>query len=159
MSDLPLWAKKSLDLYLKEKGRLSDDQMAEIKRVRTAEGGGWAGHFVDAGCISENELLQLIVEETNLPYFQLMHFNPSDAVVQEFTRDFLTTFECFPVDRIGPVLTLATPNPFQSELFTVHGRGPQEIYLMLCRVSEWRECMRRTFEAADSLAAEGVFTT
>jgi hypothetical protein len=159
MSELPLWTKKALDVYLGEKGRIEDGALVEIARVRAAEGGGWAGHLVDAGCVSENELLQMMVEETNLPFYQLVKFTPSDKLVQEFTRDFLVTFECFPVDQIGPVLTLATPNPFQPELLTLRGNGPEEVHLLLCRVSEWRECMRRCFEAVDSVAVEGVFTT
>jgi hypothetical protein len=159
MSDLPLWTRTSLDAFLMEKGRLSDEQLQEISRVRASEGGGWAGHLVDAGCVSDNELLQMMVDETSLPFFQLMHLAPSDELVREFTVDFLTTFECFPVDQIGPVLTLATPNPFQPELYTVRSTGPEQVHLLLCRVSEWRECMRRTFEHADGLNAEGVYTT
>jgi len=142
MAKTPLWLEKTLDAVLKEKGRIQDEQLAEIQRVRAVEGGGWAGHFIDAGCLTENELLQLVMAETGLPYIPLLQVTPPEQLLQEFTMDFLKAFECYPVDEIGPVLTLATPNPFQRELLRSRNSRTREIRLFVSRVSEWRECIR-----------------
>lgn len=146
MATAPQWVRKPLDAILRERGKIQDEQLAEIQRVRAAEGGGWAGHFVDAGCLTENELLQLVLAETGLPYLPLLQVAPNEELLHEFTADFMTSFECFPVDRLGPVLTLATPNPFQPELLRSRNSKYQEVLLFVCRVSEWRECMRRLAE-------------
>jgi len=135
------WISNTLDIFLKEKGYVTVEQLQEIKQVRVDEGGGWAGHFVDSGCITENELLQLIITETGLPYFPLLKSKPPDDLLQEFTVDFMETFECFPVNNIGPVLILATPNPFQLELIRSRSSKHRKIMLVVTRVSEWRECI------------------
>ena len=137
---------QTLDQFLKDRHRVQDDQLAQIQRVQAVESGGWAGHFVDAGVITENELLQLIMTETQLPFLPLLQVNTADELVKEFTPEFLQTFECFPVERLGPVLTIATPNPFQPELIRSRATKTDEVRLFLCRVSEWRECMRRLEE-------------
>jgi len=135
------WMSKSLDVFLKEKGFVTDEQLQEIKQVKVVEGGGWAGQFVDSGCITENELLKLIISETGLPYFPLLRAKPQEELLQEFTIDFMETFECFPVDIIGPALILATPNPFQPELIRSRSSRARKILLVVTRVSEWRECI------------------
>lgn len=133
----------TLDEFLRDKNRVSAEQLAGIRRVHAQEGGGWAGHFVDAGAITENELLQLLMTETALPFIPVLQVSVADDLLREFTLDFLRTFECLPMDRIGPVLTMATPNPLQPELFRSRGSSQTTIHLFLCRVSEWRECLRR----------------
>lgn len=137
---------QTLDQFLRERQRVQDDQIAAIRRVHAVEGVGWAGHFVDTGVITENELLQLIMAETGLPYLPVLQINVADDVVKEFTPEFLRTFECYPIDRFGPLLTLATPNPFQPELLRSRASHNQEVRLFVCRVSEWRECVRRASE-------------
>jgi hypothetical protein len=140
----PIWDNQlTLDEFLLEKNRVTTDQLAGIRRVHAMEGGGWAGHFVDAGAITENELLQLLMTETALPYIPVVQISIADDLLREFTPDFLHTFECLPMDRIGPVLTMVTPNPLQPELFRSRGTSQTAIHLYLCRVSEWRECLRR----------------
>ncbi|GEM_PF-1420758 len=136
----------TLDEFLLEKNRISAEQLTGIRRVQALEGGGWAGHFVDAGAITENELLQLLLAETALPYIPILQISVADDLLREFSLDFLRTFECLPMDRIGPVLTMATPNPLQPELFRSRGTSQITIHLYLCRVSEWRECLRRLQE-------------
>ncbi|MCX7847195.1 MAG: hypothetical protein N2595_04090 [bacterium] len=133
----------TLDELLLVKRRITEEQLAEVRRVQAIEGGGWASHFVDAGCISENELLQLVISETGLPYLPVLRVTLKPDLVREFTTEFLTTFECLPIDEIPPVLTLATPNPFQVELLRSRKSAVREVQLFVCRVSEWRECMRR----------------
>ncbi len=61
----------TLDVFLKAKKYVQENQLKEIRRVRNNEGGGWAGHFVDSGCLTENELLRLIIKETGLPYIPI----------------------------------------------------------------------------------------
>ena len=141
MAKKQTWISNSLDMFLKEKGYVTIEQLQEIKQVRFDEGGGWAGHLVDSGCITENELLQLIITETGLPYFPLLKYKPPDDLLQEFTVDFMETFECFPVNSIGTVLILATPNPFQLELIRSRSSKHRKIMLVVTRVSEWRECI------------------
>ncbi len=141
MSRKQTWMSNSLDAFLKEKGYVNDSQLQEIKQVRADEGGGWAGHFVDSGCITENELLQLAISETGLPYFPLLRVKTKEDLLQEFTIDFMETFECYPVDCIGPALILATPNPFQIELVRSRSSRIRKILLVVTRVSEWRECI------------------
>jgi hypothetical protein len=136
----------TLDEFLLAKNRIGEEQLAGIRRVHASEGGGWASHLVDAGAITENELLQLLLAETGLPYLPLLQMTIADDLLREFTTDFLQTFECVPLDRVGPVLTMVTPNPFQPELFRSRGTRQTTIHLYLCRVSEWRECLRRLQE-------------
>lgn len=133
----------TLDELLLSRRKITEEQLAEVRRVHAIEGGGWASHFVDAGCLSENELLQLAISETGLPYLPLLRVNLRPELVKEFTVEFLTTFECVPVDEIPPVLTLATPNPFQPELWRSRSSAVREVQLFICRLSEWRECLRR----------------
>ena len=146
MKKSQVWIKKTLDIVLLEKGRIHDEQLDEIRRVRAAEGGGWASHFVDAGLVSENELLQLVLADTGLPYFPLLNLTPSDDLLDEYTREFLITFECLPVDKLGPVYTMATPNPYQNDLVLSRQSHVREIQLYVCRLSEWRECIQRLDE-------------
>lgn len=136
----------TLDEVLLAKRRITEEQLAEVRRVHALEGGGWASHFVDAGCISDNELLQFVITETGLPYLPLLQVMVKPEVLQEFTLDFLRTFECFPVDEIPPILTMVTPNPFQAELLRSRNTSAREVQLFVCRVSEWRECLRRVTE-------------
>ena len=152
MATAPLWSRKSLDVFLKEKNRVQDEQLEGIQLVRAAEGGGWAGHLVDAGCVTENELLQLVLVETGLPYIPLLQVTIAQDLFAQFTAEFLRTFECMPIDRIEPVLTLATPNPFQQELLRSRDSRYQEVRLFVCRVSEWRECLRRQTAKAQAKA-------
>lgn len=142
----PFSADTTLDAVLLAKRRITEEQLAEVRRVHALEGGGWASHFVDAGCISDNELLQLVINETGLPYLPLLQVSVKPELLEEFTLDFLTTFECFPVDEITPVLTMATPNPFQPELIRSRKTAARDVQLFVCRVSEWRECLRRVTE-------------
>jgi len=135
------WMTNSLDVFLKEKGFVNDSQLMEIKSVRADEGGGWAGHFIDSGCITENELLQLVISETGLPYIPLLRIKTPEELLQEFTIDFMETFECFPIDSIGPALILATPNPFQPELIRSRSSRIQRVLIVVTRVSEWRDCI------------------
>jgi hypothetical protein len=137
---------RTLDEFLLEKNRVPPERLEEIRRVHVAEGGGWAGHFVDAGAITENELLQLLIAETGLPYMPVLQITVAEEVMREFTLSFLQTFECLPIDSIGPVLTLATPNPLQPELLRSRDTAQRTVQLYLCRVSEWRESMRRLYE-------------
>lgn len=137
---------QTLDEFLLEKNKVTEEQLADIRRVHAEEGGGWAGHLVDAGVITENELLQLLLTETGLPYLPLLQVTIPDELLREFTPAFLRTFECVPLDRMGPVLTMATPNPFQPELLRSRATRQTSIGLYLCRVSEWRECLRRLQE-------------
>jgi len=137
---------KTLDGFLLEKNRVPPDRLEEIRRVHAVEGGGWAGHFVDAGAITENELLHLLITETGLPYMPVLQVTVADELMREFTLSFLQTFECLPIDSIGPVLTLATPNPLQPELLRSRSTPQRSVQLYLCRVSEWRESMRRLRE-------------
>ncbi len=146
MSSVSYNIDQTLDQFLKERHRVQEDQLGEIQRVHAIEGGGWAGHFVDAGIVTENELLQLILTETGLPYIPLLQVNASDDLVNEFTSEFLQTFECYPIERLGPVLTMATPNPFQPELVRSRASRTDEVRLFVCRVSEWRERMRQMME-------------
>ena len=132
----------TLDALLKSKKYVEDNQLKEIQNVRNAEGGGWAGHFVDSGCLTENELLRLIIEETGLPYIPILGISPHEDLLNEFTFDFMKAFECFPIDKIGHVLTIATPNPFQPELLRSRNTADCKIKLFVCRVSEWREKIR-----------------
>jgi len=136
----------TLDEVLLQKRRITEEQLAEVRRVHALEGGGWASHFVDAGCISDNELLQLVISETGLPYLPLLQVAVRPELLEEFTPSFLMTFECFPVDEIGLVMTMATPNPFQVELMRSRKSAGREVQLFVCRVSEWRECLRRVIE-------------
>jgi len=142
MAKYNLLFKTTLDSFLKSKKFVEDNQLKEIQRVRNVEGGGWAGHFVDSGCLTENELLRLIVEETGLPYIPLLGVTPPEELLKEFTLDFLKAFECFPIDKIGHILTIATPNPFQQELLRSRHTEDCRINLFVCRVSEWREKIR-----------------
>ncbi len=132
----------SLDIFLKNKNYVEDELLKELHHVRNVEGGGWAGHFVDSGCLTENELLRLVIEETGLPYIPILGVTPPEHLLDEFTFDFMKAFECFPVDKIGHILTIATPNPFQQELIRSRHTKDCEIELFVCRVSEWREKIR-----------------
>jgi len=107
---------QTLDQFLKERNRITDEQINELSRVHAIEGGGWAGHFVDAGIISENDLVKLIIESAKIPYLPIINAVISNDLIEEFTIDFLQTFECCPFERIGPLITIITPNPFQPEL-------------------------------------------
>ncbi len=142
MNKSNLLLNNSLDDFLKSKNYVEDNLLKEIQSVRNVEGGGWAGHFVDSGCLTENELLRLIIEETGLPYIPILGVTPPDQLLSEFTFDFMKAFECFPVDKIGHILTIATPNPFQQELIRSRQTNDCEIELFVCRVSEWREKIR-----------------
>jgi len=142
MNKSNLLLNNSLNDFLKSKNYLENNMLKEIQRVRNDEGGGWAGHFVDSGCLTENELLRLIIEETGLPYIPILGVTPPDQLLNEFTFDFMKAFECFPVDKIGHILTIATPNPFQQELIRSRQTANCEIELFVCRVSEWREKIR-----------------
>ncbi len=153
MARATLHTHKTLDELLLEKNRITEAQLAEVRRVHALEGGGWASHFVDAGCISDNELLQLVISETSLPYLPLLQVTPRLELMEEFTPDFLNTFECFPVDEIAPVLTIATPNPFQPELLRSRKTAVRDVQLFVCRVSEWREFLRRVAEHREPQAA------
>jgi len=146
MTKSQAWIKKSLDIVLLEKGRIREEQLNEISRVRAAEGGGWASHFVDAGLVTENELLQLVLADTGLPYFPLLNFKPADDLLDDYTRDFLVTFECLPIDILGPVYTIATPNPYQNDLVLSRQSHIREVQLLVCRLSEWREYIQRLDE-------------
>jgi len=132
----------TLDKFLKNKKIIQNQQLKELEHIRNVEGGGWAGHFVDSGCLTENELLRLIIEETGLPYIPIISVTPPDHLINEFTFDFMKAFECFPVDKIGNILTIATPNPFQQELFRSRNTKDCMIRLFVCRISEWREKIR-----------------
>jgi len=132
----------TLDSFLKSKKYVEENQLKEIRSVRNTEGGGWAGHFVDSGCLTENELLRLIIEETGLPYIPILGITHHEDLLNEFTFDFMKAFECFPVDKIGHILTIATPNPFQQELLRSRNTTDCKIKLFVCRVSEWREKIR-----------------
>jgi len=142
MNKSNLLLNNSLNDFLKSKNYLENNMLKEIQRVRNDEGGGWAGHLVDSGCLTENELLRLIIEETGLPYIPILGVTPPDQLLNEFTFDFMKAFECFPVDKIGHILTIATPNPFQQELIRSRQTANCEIELFVCRVSEWREKIR-----------------
>jgi len=142
MSKSDMLIKNTLDQFLKNKKYVEENQLKEIQRVRNNEGGGWAGHFVDSGSLSENELLKLIIDETRLPYLPILDVTPPDNLLKEFTLDFMKAFECFPVDKIGNILTIATPNPFQAELFRCRATKDCMIKIFVCRVSEWREKIR-----------------
>jgi hypothetical protein len=150
------WLKKTLDVVLLEKGRIHEEQLNDIRRVRAAEGGGWASHFVDAGLVTENELMQLILADTGLPYFPLLNLKPQQELLDDFTRDFLITFECFPIDQLGPICTIATPNPYQKDLVLSRQSHVQDVELYVCRVSEWRECIQRLDELLASTVGEEV---
>ena len=142
MNKSNLLLNNSLDDFLKSKNYVEDNLLKEIQTVRNTEGGGWAGHFVDSGCLTENELLRLIIEETGLPYIPILGITPHEDLLNEFTMDFMKAFECFPVDKIGHILTIATPNPFQQELLRSRNTTDCKIKLFVCRVSEWREKIR-----------------
>ena len=142
MNKSNLLLNNTLDNFLKNKNYVEDNMLKEIQRARNNEGGGWAGHFVDSGCLTENELLRLIIEETGLPYIPILGVTPPEHLLNEFTFDFMKAFECFPVDKIGHILTIATPNPFQQELIRSRQTSDCEIELYVCRVSEWREKIR-----------------
>lgn len=141
MAKKQTWITNSLDNFLKEKGCVTAEHLQEIKQVKADEGGGWAEQFVDSGCITENELLQLVISETGLPYIPLLRVKKQKELLQEFTIDFMKTFECFPVSSIGPTLILATPNPFQAELLRSRTSKARKVLLVVTRVSEWRECI------------------
>ena len=138
------WRDMTLDQLLLERGVLDQDQLSEIQRVRAMEGGGWAGHFVDAGVLTENELMSLAISETGLPYIPLLQVTTPSELIQEFSYDFLMGFECFPVDSVGPCLTVVTPNPFQPDLVRSREWRTRSISLFVGRMSEWRERMRRS---------------
>ncbi len=139
MAQKQTWISNSLEVLLRDKGFINDTQFNEIKSIRATEGGGLAGLFVDSGCITENELLQLIISETGLPYIPLLRVKPHEDLLQEFTIDFMNTFECYPIDSVGPALILATPNPFQPELIRSRSSKIRKVMLAVTRVSEWRE--------------------
>ena len=140
------WLKKTLDAVLIERKIVQENQLSEIRAARLTEGGGWAGHLVDAGCLTENELLNLVIKITGLPYISLLGITPSEELIDEFTINFLKTFECYPIDKIGQVIVMATPNPFQPEILKSRISQTCEIKLFVCRVSEWREKIRRIEE-------------
>ena len=140
------WLKKPLDIVLKEKGRVKAEQLEEIRKVRAVEGGGWVAHFVDTGCMTENELINILLADTGLPYISLLNITTPQALLNDYTRDFLIAFECYPIDSIGPVCTLATCNPYQKDLLMARRNELQTIQLFLCRLSEWRECIHRLQE-------------
>ena len=140
---------QTLDMFLKERNRVTDEQLADISRVHALEGGGWAGHFVDADIITENDLVRLIIEATLVPYLPILNVSFRDELVNEFAIEFLQTFECIPVDRIGPLLTIVTPNPFQPELIRSRTTKINVVELFICRVSEWREVMKRIMDKAN----------
>jgi len=137
---------QTLDQFLKDKQKVTDVQIAEIAKVHAIEGGGWAGHFVDAGIITETDLVKIIIEESQILYLPLISVNIEDELVEEFTIEFLQTFECCPIEKLGPTITIATPNPFQPELIRSRTSKIGHVELFLCRVGEWREVMRKIME-------------
>lgn len=136
----------TLDAILREKNVIDQHQLEEITRVRMAEGGGWAGHFVDAGIITENELLLLGITEAGVPYIPLLQLTIDPGYSSLLSWEYMQTHECVLVDTIGMCTTIVTPNPFQPSLIEHHREQGVEVVLSLCRISEWREHMRRIQE-------------
>ena len=130
--------KTTLDKFLKSRKIVGENQINEIQRVRSNEGGGWASHLVDSELLTESKLLKIIIQETGIPYIPLLGVTPHEELLNEFTFDFMKTFECFPIDKIGGILTIATPNPFQRELFTCRNSKDCQVMLYICSVSEWQ---------------------
>lgn len=140
----------TLEQILLEKEIIDQSQLMEIERVRSVEGGGWAGHFLDAGMVTENELLLLAINDAGAPYIPILQVNVDIEMVRDLSIEYLEEHEAIPIDAIGTCMTLATPNPFQPELVRNHHGSSTEVLLFSTRVGEWRECIRSLKEKIQS---------
>ncbi len=103
---------KKLKNILCKAGKLESEQANEFIARAQKEERSVTELMVEAGAISEGELLALIGKAANIPPVDLSKLEMNPEVLETVPLDVAKDYHVFPIERIGNILTVAVANPF-----------------------------------------------
>ncbi len=104
---------------LTERGLVTQETMNHILQQCAATGTLLPELLVAEELVSDWELCRVCCEVFNLAYLDVENYTPSSAALRDMDAEYLRIYGIIPLDRYGPVLTIAMPALVPSEVLDV----------------------------------------
>lgn len=148
-----------IGIVLKEKGLITDEQLAEAVGEQQRTGDRLDRVLVRQGSISREDMTKTISEQFHMIVVDLDEVYPEDEVLQAIPAGFITRQHCAPVSLEGERLTVATSDPFEiATLDELHSLTGYSIELVLAEEEDLQKYIRTHYgvgsDTLESLGAE-----
>lgn len=106
--------KKLLGELLLERGVITTEQLEEALAKHGESGKLLGSILVDMGYATESDIAAALAAQYGIPYLPLKQHEVDTELLTLLPREFALRYHCFPVDKIGGTLTIATDNPLDA---------------------------------------------
>jgi len=106
---LPL-TKKICELLIKKK-LVSDDALAEARKICSEKGGNLSEVLIGMKVVSKQDLMSALSEELGFPPINLSYFHVEDDVLDLIPKRVALLYKVMPISRVGRLLTVAMADP------------------------------------------------
>jgi len=103
---------KKIRRVLEKAGKLDPELGAQLLAESQSDQRPFTELVVKKGVVSEGELLYVIGRASNTPPIDLAKVKVEHEVLDTVPQDVAESYNVFPIDRIGSILTIAVANPF-----------------------------------------------
>lgn len=149
----PVKSSQRLDYHrlaeaLIERGLVTQETMNHVMQQCAATGTLLPEVLVAEELISDWELCRVCSEVFNLAFVDVENYPPSPAALKGLDADYLRVYGIIPLDRYGPVLTVAMPGLVPSEVLDVlAGSDVHRVLPIVSPVNSIRTWLRENLPA------------
>jgi general secretion pathway protein E len=148
---LQKFGRKSLGEILVERKKITEEQLKEALRQQTVKGDKVGKILVDSEVIEQNELLQSLAIQLELPYLEALPYNDIDPeLVRNLSISFCSNHLVVPVSRDELGVTVAVNDPLNvaavDDLRLILGTN---IYRVVCPKHVIESAINSVFERQD----------
>lgn len=108
--------KKRLGELLIEGGIINKDQLEEALAVHRETGSLLGAVLVEMDFARESDIVSVLAAQYGIPYLPLKQHEANLEVLSLLSREKAREYRCFPVDKMGPLMTVAMENPLDKKL-------------------------------------------
>lgn len=103
---------KRLTTILEKRNLLEAEVLKDVVDRAARERKSVTATLIETESVSEDELLVILAEETNIPPLDVHKLSPDESVLQLLPENLANYYQVIPIAKIGNILTLAVSNPF-----------------------------------------------
>ncbi|MBI5092570.1 MAG: HDOD domain-containing protein [Candidatus Hydrogenedentes bacterium] len=150
-------SRKLIGQLLVEAGVITEAHLEEALQAQMERGGKIVETLVGLGALSPEDFVTFLAKQAGVASFNLSNYDCPAGLIKLVPRDLAVEHEIFPIDRMGPLLTVGMVCPL--DIQTIHALEEitgLRVKPILCTPRDIRKAIERYYSSVDDSTAPGA---